>query len=56
LTVQLNRVVKIVAVIAIVTGALLGAAGLALGLGATQAFCSLSVSAWRWFPKVCSRR
>jgi magnesium-transporting ATPase (P-type) len=38
LTVQLNRVVKIVAVIAIVTGALLGAAGLALGLGATQAF------------------
>jgi P-type E1-E2 ATPase len=38
LTVQLNRVVKIVAVIAIVTGALLGAAGLALGLGATEAF------------------
>jgi P-type E1-E2 ATPase len=38
LTVQLNRVMKIVAVIAIVTGALLGAAGLALGLGATQAF------------------
>jgi P-type E1-E2 ATPase len=38
LTVQLNRVVKIVAVIAIVTGALLGAAGLGLGLGPTQAF------------------
>jgi P-type E1-E2 ATPase len=38
LTVQLNRVVKIIAVIAIITGALLGAAGLALGLGATQAF------------------
>jgi magnesium-transporting ATPase (P-type) len=38
LTVQLNRVVKIVAVIAVVTGALLGAAALVLGLGATQAF------------------
>ncbi|HEX6760534.1 MAG TPA: cation-transporting P-type ATPase, partial [Propionibacteriaceae bacterium] len=38
LTVQLNRVVKIIAVIAIVTGALLGAAALALGLGTTQAF------------------
>ena len=38
LTVQLNRVVKIIAVIAIVTGALLGAAGLGLGFGATQAF------------------
>ena len=38
LTVQLNRVVKIIAVIAIVIGALLGAAGLGLGLGATQAF------------------
>jgi hypothetical protein len=38
LTVQLNRVVRIVAVIAIVTGVLPGAAGLALGLGATQAF------------------
>jgi P-type E1-E2 ATPase len=38
LTVQLNRVVKIIAVIAIVTGALLGAAGLVLGLDATQAF------------------
>jgi magnesium-transporting ATPase (P-type) len=38
LTVQLNRVVKIIAVIAIITGALLGAAGMALGLGTTQAF------------------
>jgi magnesium-transporting ATPase (P-type) len=38
LTVQLNRVVKIVAVIAIITGTLLGAAGLGLGLGPTQAF------------------
>jgi P-type E1-E2 ATPase len=38
LTVQLNRVVKIIAVIASVTGALLGAAGLVLGLDATQAF------------------
>jgi magnesium-transporting ATPase (P-type) len=38
LTVQLNRVVKIVAVIAVITGALLGAAALELGLGATQAF------------------
>ena len=38
LTVQLNRVVKIIAVIAIVTGALLGGAGLALGLDATKAF------------------
>jgi magnesium-transporting ATPase (P-type) len=38
LTVQLNRVVKIVAVIAVITGALLGAAALVLGLGATQAF------------------
>jgi magnesium-transporting ATPase (P-type) len=38
LTVQLSRVVKIIAVIAIVTGTLLGAAGLALGLDATQAF------------------
>jgi magnesium-transporting ATPase (P-type) len=38
LTVQLNRVVKIIAVIAIITGALLGAAGLGLGLAPTQAF------------------
>ncbi len=38
LTVQLNRVVKIIAVIAIVTGTLLAGAGLALGLDATQAF------------------
>ena len=38
LTVQLNRVVKIIAVIAIMTGALLGAAGLGLGLAPTQAF------------------
>ena len=38
LTIQLNSVVKIIAVIAIVTGVLLGAAGLALGLDATQAF------------------
>jgi magnesium-transporting ATPase (P-type) len=38
LTVQLNRAVKFIAMIAIITGALLGAAGLALGLGATQAF------------------
>jgi P-type E1-E2 ATPase len=38
LTVQLNRVVKIIAVIAIITGALLGVAGLELGLAPTQAF------------------
>jgi calcium-translocating P-type ATPase len=38
LTVQLNRVVKIIAVMAIITGALLGAAGLGLGLAPTQAF------------------
>ena len=38
LTVQLNRVVKIIAVIAIITGALLGMAGLGMGLAPTQAF------------------
>jgi magnesium-transporting ATPase (P-type) len=56
LTVQLNRVVKIVAVIAVVTGALLGAAALVLGLGATQAFLFAVASAWRWFPKGYFRR
>src|SRR6187397_3063492 len=38
LTVQLNRVVKIIAVIAIIAGALLGMAGLGMGLAPTQAF------------------
>jgi magnesium-transporting ATPase (P-type) len=38
LTVQLNRVVKIIAIIAIITGAVLGAAALGLGLAPTQAF------------------
>jgi magnesium-transporting ATPase (P-type) len=38
LTVQLNRVVRIVAVIAFSTGALLGVTSLLLGLGATEAF------------------
>jgi calcium-translocating P-type ATPase len=38
LTVQLNRVVKIIAVIAIIAGALLGMAGLGMGLASTQAF------------------
>ena len=38
MTVQLNRVVKITAVIAIITGALLGMAGLGMGLAPTQAF------------------
>ena len=38
LTVQLNRVVKIVAVIAIIVGALLGMAGLGMGLAPSQAF------------------
>jgi len=38
LTVQLNRVVKIIAVIAIIAGALLGMAGLGMGLAPMQAF------------------
>jgi magnesium-transporting ATPase (P-type) len=38
LTLQLNRVVKIIAVIAIITGAMLGMAGLGMGLAPTQAF------------------
>jgi magnesium-transporting ATPase (P-type) len=38
LTVQLNRVVRVVAVIAVATGTLLGVAGLALGLSGTSAF------------------
>ena len=38
LTVQLNRVVKFVAVIAAATGAMLGVAGVALGLAPTDAF------------------
>ena len=38
LTVQLNRVVKIIAVIAIIAGAMLGIAGLGMGLAPTQAF------------------
>lgn len=38
LTIQLNRVVKVVAVFAAATGTLLGIASLLLGLGATEAF------------------
>jgi len=38
LAVQLNRVVKIIAVIAIIAGSLLGMAGLGMGLAPTQAF------------------
>jgi magnesium-transporting ATPase (P-type) len=56
LTVQLNRVVKIVAVIAVVTGALLGAAALALGLGATQAFLFAVGVSVALFPKGYFRR
>jgi magnesium-transporting ATPase (P-type) len=38
LTVQLNRVVKVVAIIATITGGVLGASALLLGLSPTQAF------------------
>jgi magnesium-transporting ATPase (P-type) len=38
LTVQLNRVVKVIAVLAATTGATLGATSLLLGLGGTEAF------------------
>jgi magnesium-transporting ATPase (P-type) len=38
LTVQLNAVVRVVAVIAVVTGTVLGASALVLGLSATEAF------------------
>jgi hypothetical protein len=35
-----DRVVKIIAVIAIIAGALLGLAGLGMGLAPTKRFCS----------------
>ncbi len=38
LTVQLNRVVRTIAIVAVATGTLLGVAGVVLGLGATSAF------------------
>ena len=56
LTVQLNRVVKIIAVIAIVTGTLLAGAAWRSGSTRPRPSCSGSASALRWFLKDCFRQ